>query len=232
MRAAALVAGLGALSVVIAGCGAGNPGTGSDNKASNSSNGIIVGTTDKVVSIDPAGSYDNGSLNVQTQVYQYLLNFPEGSTTPTPDAAKSCDFTKPTIYTCVMKDGLKFANGHDLTASDVAFSFQRIVKINDPNGPASLLGNMKSVKADGNKVVFTLKAPNDQTFPQVLVTSAGPIVDEEVYPADKVLSDDEVVKSKGPLARTRSAVTRRINWPSSRRTRTTTAPTARPRSTR
>lgn len=134
---------------------------------------------------------------MQTQVYSYLLNFPEGKTTPEPDAAQSCDFTKPTEYTCTMKDGLKFANGHELTASDVAFSFQRIVKINDPNGPAALLGNMKSVKAEGNKVVFTLKAANDQTFPQVLVTSAGPIVDEQVYPADKVLSDDEVVKSKG-----------------------------------
>ena len=185
------------MTVVIAGCGAGNPGTSSGNNDASSGSGIIVGTTDKVVSIDPAGSYDNGSLNVQTQVYSYLLNFPEGSTTPTPDAAKSCDFTKPTEYTCEMKDGLKFANGHELTASDVAFSFQRIVKINDPNGPASLLGNMKSVKADGNKVVFTLKSPNDQTFSQVLVTSAGPIVDEEVYPANKVLSDDEVVKSKG-----------------------------------
>lgn len=196
-RAAALVAGVGALTLAIAGCGAGNPGSGSSNNNGNTTPGLIVGTTDKVVSIDPAGSYDNGSLNVQTQVYSYLLNFPEGQTTPQPDAAQSCDFTKPTEYTCTMKDGLKFANGHALTASDVAFSFQRIVKINDPNGPASLLGNMKSVKADGNKVVFTLNSPNDQTFPQVLVTSAGPIVDEQVYPADKVLSDDEVVKSKG-----------------------------------
>ena len=51
--------------------------------------GIIVGTTDKVVSIDPAGSYDNGSISVQTQVYQYLLNFPAGSTELTPDAASS-----------------------------------------------------------------------------------------------------------------------------------------------
>ena len=196
-RAAAVIAGVGSLTLAIAGCGAGNPGNSSGNDNNSDAAGIIVGTTDKVVSIDPAGSYDNGSLNVQTQVYSYLLNFPEGQTTPQPDAAKSCDFTKPKIYTCVMKDGLKFANGHNLTASDVAFSFNRIVKINDPNGPAALLGNMKSVKADGNKVVFTLKSANDQTFPQVLVTSAGPIVDEEVYPADKVLSDDEVVKSKG-----------------------------------
>ena len=53
-RAAALVAGLGSLTLAIAGCGAGNPGNSTSND--NNAAGVIVGTTDKVVSIDPAGS--------------------------------------------------------------------------------------------------------------------------------------------------------------------------------
>ncbi len=180
-----------AVGLVLAGCGAGKT-------ESSGGKSLVVGTTDKVVSIDPAGSYDNGSLNVQTQVYQYLLNFPEGSTELTPDAAESCDFTKPDEYTCTMKEGLKFANGHDLTASDVAFSFKRVVDIEDPSGPSSLLGAMKSVEAKDDKtVVFTLNGENDVTFPQILVTSAGPIVDEETYPADKVLDDNAAVEANG-----------------------------------
>lgn len=189
-RGAVLLASTALVGMALTACGSG--------KSSDAGAGMIVGTTDKVVSIDPAGSYDNGSLNVQTQVYQYLLNFPEGSTTLTPDAASKCDFTQPTEYTCTIKDGLKFANGHALTASDVAFSYNRVVKIASPNGPASLLGAMKSVEAKDDKtVVFTLNAPNDQTFPQILVTSAGPIVDEQTYPADKVLDDDAAVKANG-----------------------------------
>lgn len=188
-RGTVLLVGAAATALVVSACGAG--------KTSDSGTGLIVGTTDKVVSIDPAGAYDNGSTQIQTQVFSYLLNFPVGAKTPQPDAAQKCEFTKPTQYTCTMKDGLTFANGDDLTATDVAFSYKRIKKINDPNGPASLLGNMKSVTAPDDKhVVFTLKTPNDQTWPQVLVTSAGPIVDEEVFPADKVLPDDEVVKAK------------------------------------
>jgi peptide/nickel transport system substrate-binding protein len=190
-RGTAVLAATAVVGLALAGCGSGKD-SGSSDKA------IVVGTTDKVVAIDPAGSYDNGSLNVQTQVYQYLLQFPEHTTTLTPDAAQKCSFTAPKEYTCTIKDGLKFDNGNPLTAKSVAFSFERIVKINDPNGPASLLGNMDSVKAKDDKtVVFTLKAENDQTFPQVLATSAGPIVDEKTYPADKVLSDDAAVKANG-----------------------------------
>lgn len=190
-RGVIVLASVAMASMALAACGSGKT-----SEAEGA--GLVVGTTDKVVSIDPAGSYDNGSLQIQTQVYQYLLNFPEGSTTLTPDAASKCDFTQPTEYTCTIKDGLKFANGNPLTAESVAFSFNRIVKINDPNGPASLLGAMKSVEAkDPKTVVFTLNAANDQTFPQVLVTSAGPIVDEKTYPADKVLDDEAAVKAGG-----------------------------------
>jgi peptide/nickel transport system substrate-binding protein len=203
-RGAAALASMAAFGLLVSACGAGNPGTGDGDKGSTGGAGggasgeLIVGTTDKVVSIDPAGAYDNGSMQVQTQVFQYLLNFPEGEAHLKPDAAEKCDFSAPTEYTCTIKDGLKFANGNPLTAKSVAFSFKRIVDINDPNGPASLLGNMKSVEAKDDKtVVFTLKSANDQTFPQILVTSAGPIVDEKVFPADKVLSDDEAVKAQG-----------------------------------
>ena len=157
---------------------------------------IILGTTDKIYTIDPAGSYDHGSLVVETQVYQFLVNFNKGDKAPTPDAAESCSFTAPKVFTCKLKAGLKFANGHDLTSSDVKFSFDRVKKINDPNGPASLLGNLDTVDApDPLTVNFNLTAENDQTFAQVLATSAGPIVDEQVFPADALMPDEDIVKA-------------------------------------
>ncbi|MGL5098396.1 MAG: ABC transporter substrate-binding protein, partial [Planctomycetia bacterium] len=92
---------------------------------------------------------------------------------------------------------LKFANGNALTSSDVKFSIDRVVSIADDNGPASLLGNLESVTVkDDTTVVFTLKAGNDQVFPGVLAANAGPVIDEEVFPADKLMTDDEIVKGK------------------------------------
>jgi peptide/nickel transport system substrate-binding protein len=158
---------------------------------------VTYGTTDKVVTLDPAGSYDAGSFMVMNQIYPFLLNAKPGSADASPDIAESASFTSPTEYTVKLKPDLKFANGHALTSSDVKFSIDRVVKIADPNGPASLLGNLKSVAAtDDSTVVFTLKAGNDQVFPGVLAANSGPIVDEEVFPADKVMGDDEIVKAR------------------------------------
>ncbi|MFN2563098.1 MAG: ABC transporter substrate-binding protein [Jatrophihabitans sp.] len=196
-------------AVTLAACGAGkknnnnnkSSGAAASGASSNAATGgkpITIGTTDTVTALDPAGSYDFGSLTVETNIYQFLMNVPAGGTKPEPDAAKSCAFDTPTTYKCVLQPNLKFSNGDPLTAADVAFTFKRIVTINDPNGPASLIANMKSVAAQGtDTVVFTLNNPNDQTWPFVLGTSAGPIVDSKVFPPNKLLADDKVIGS-GP----------------------------------
>jgi len=187
----------GASALLLAGCAGGGGGTSSSGGGEASGQPLIVGTTDKITSIDPAGSYDNGSFAVMNQIYPFLFNSQYGTADVTPDIAESGEFTSPTEYTVKLKDGLKFANGHDLTASDVKFTFDRQVKIADPNGPSSLLGNLDSVAApDDTTVVFTLKNPNDQTWEQILSSPAGPIVDEEVFSADAVTPDNDIVKGE------------------------------------
>jgi peptide/nickel transport system substrate-binding protein len=186
-----------ALIVTVGACGQGKAKS-STNSNSAGGKAITIGTTDNVIALDPAGSYDNGSLLLEDNIYQFLMNVPAGGKAPQPDAAQSCSFTSPTAYTCKLKPNQKFSNGDVMTSADVVFSFNRILKINDPNGPASLIGNMASVAApDANTVVFTLKNPNDQTWPFVLGTSAGPIVDSKVFPPDKELADAQVIGS-GP----------------------------------
>ncbi len=159
---------------------------------------IVVGTTDKVTSLDPAGAYDNGSFVVMTQIYPFLLNSEPGSADAAPSIATSAEFTSPKEYTVKLKEGLTWANGNELTSCDVKFSFDRMVEIEDPSGPSALLGNLESVDApDETTVVFNLAAGNDQTFPEVLTSPAGPIVDEDVFSATEVTPDQEIVDGKG-----------------------------------
>ncbi|HWU30429.1 MAG TPA: ABC transporter substrate-binding protein [Microbacterium sp.] len=185
---------LGVAAVVLSGCATSTADKGGDSGSAKGGD-LIVGTTDKITSLDPAGSYDNGSFAVMNQVYPFLLNSKYGDAKVSPDIAESAEFTSPTEYTVKLKKGLTFANGHKLTSSDVKFTFDRMVKINDPNGPASLLGNLASVAApDDTTVVFTLKNGNDQIWPLILSSPAAPIIDEEVFSPDAVTPDADIVK--------------------------------------
>jgi peptide/nickel transport system substrate-binding protein len=152
-RRIAATAGVAATALVLAACG------GSDGESGDSDSGsggtLTVGTTDKVTTLDPAGSYDNGSFAVMNQVFPFLMNTPLGSPDVEPDIAESAEFTAPTQYTVTLKPDLKWANGNDLTSSDVKFTFDRQLAIADENGPSSLLYNLDSVETpDDTTVVF------------------------------------------------------------------------------
>lgn len=199
----------------LAGCGGVKDGAAGDAA---SANAITIGTTDKVTNLDPAGSYDNGSYAVQIQVFPFLYAQDYNTSELSPDIAAddgtwSADGTE---FTVKLKKGLKFANGHDLTSSDVKFSFDRIKKINDPNGPSSLLANIDSVEApDDDTVVFKAAVKNDVTLKQVLSSPAGPIVDEESFSADKLTPADTIVKDKafaGPYTMTSFKLNEAISY--------------------
>lgn len=188
-RTLAVLGGTAIAAMVLSGCAAGN------EPANNGASGTItVGTTDKVTTLDPAGSYDNGSFFIMNNVFPFLMNSNPGSSDVHPDIAESAEFTAPTEYTVKLKPGLKWANGNDLTASDVKFSFDRQVNIAADNGPSTLLYNLDSTEVkDDLTVVFHLKAANDQIWPQILSSPAGPIVDEDVFSADALTTDQEIV---------------------------------------
>jgi len=137
LRSAIALAGVSAFALTA--CTGPSGGGGGSTASENAGSVISYGTTDKVTALDPAGSYDNGSFMVMNQIYSFLLNSKPGGAEPVPDLAESSSFTKPTEFTVKLKSDLKWANGHVLDSKDVKFSFDRQKKINDPNGPASLL---------------------------------------------------------------------------------------------
>ncbi|MEI8412065.1 MULTISPECIES: ABC transporter substrate-binding protein [unclassified Kribbella] len=184
-----------ALVLALAACG--EPDDNAPHQGSETPKAMIVRvvTTDTISSLDPAGPYDVGSRTVQANLYQTLLTIMPGKPTPVPDAA-DCQFDSPTTYTCSLKEGLTFPNGHELTSSDVKFSFERMLRLKTPDGPAALFSSLTSVSTpDDLTAVFNLKRP-DARLPYLLTTTAGSIVDEEFYPANKLL--DTKAMGSGP----------------------------------
>ncbi|WP_104081374.1 ABC transporter substrate-binding protein [Cryobacterium sp. Y11] len=187
-RALAATAGFAVAALVLSGCASG--GTTPDAAGG----AITIGTTDKITSLDPAGSYDNGSFAVQTQVFPFLMSSPYGTSSVEPDIATAAEFTSPNEYTVTLKPDLKWANGNDLTASDVKFSFDRQQTIASDTGPSSLLGNLESTDVvDDLTVVFNLINGNDQIFSQILSSPAGVIVDEDSLSATEITPDADIV---------------------------------------
>jgi peptide/nickel transport system substrate-binding protein len=159
---------------------------------------MVVGMSDGILATDPAAGYDPGSWLLFNNVFQSLLSFPPGGSTPVPEAADECGFSDGSrTYTCTLRDGLKFSNGNSLTSADVKYSFDRAIKINDPAGPAPLLSTISSIRTPDDKtVIFRLKVP-DATFPSKIASGAGSIVDHKVYPKDSLLEGGRTVGS-GP----------------------------------
>ncbi|MFE2044192.1 ABC transporter substrate-binding protein [Streptomyces sp. NPDC059477] len=186
-----LVAGLA--GGLLAGCGTQSGGSGGDG------GNVVIGMSDDVLATDPASGYDPGSWLLFNNVFQSLLSFPKGSTEPQPEAAESCAFTDTasTLYKCTLKDGLKFSSGDALTSKDVKYSFDRLLKIDDPDGPAVMFPTLDRVETPDEKtVVFHLKT-SDATFPSKIASGAGSIVDHRSYDADALREDGEAVGS-GP----------------------------------
>ncbi len=207
------IAGAGILIASLAACG--ESARENDNTSEGSGAGAAatgswtLGTTETVTAMDPAGSYDFGSWNMQYNIFEQLLTIPAGGDTPEGDAAESCDYDDPTTVTCTLREGLTFSNGDELTSSDVAFSLKRNLEINDPNGSSVLLGSISNGDAENQTlaenaietpddltVIFHLNQP-DLTFTKVLSTATASIVDEEVFPADALMADSDVIGS-GP----------------------------------
>lgn len=179
---------------LVAGCGLFSSDSSDDGKP------IVVGTTSTPSTLDPAASWDS-SWELFRNVHQTLLNFPVGASQPEPDAAESCEFTDSSskVYSCTLREGLKFSDGHELDAQAVKHSIDRIKKINVNGGPVGLLSSLSRVEVKNDReVVFHLNQA-DATFPFVLSTPAMSIVDPEEYPADALREDGEISGS-GPYS--------------------------------
>ncbi|MDA0179794.1 ABC transporter substrate-binding protein [Solirubrobacter phytolaccae] len=156
---------------------------------------ITVGTTDQVVSLDPAGVYDLGSQQLIGNLFQNLLKIPAGGNQPRPDAAERCAFKTAKTYVCTLRSGLKFSNGDPLTAADVKFSLDRVRRIADSMGPYTLLRNLDRVEVTGTRTVTMHLKSADGTWPAVLTHTVGAIVPRRVFPAKRLLADRKVIGS-------------------------------------
>ncbi len=163
---------------------------------------LVSGTTDTVTNLDPAGNYDFGSFSADVNIYDQLMGFENGPKLQPVLATKCFAVGGNKTWRCNLRRGVTFHDGSAFDSADVKHTFDRVVRINDPSGISSLLGNLKSTKTNGKyAVTFNLKSPQS-TWPLILSTGAGHIVPSS-YPATKLQANDQEQIGTGPYQLTK-----------------------------
>jgi peptide/nickel transport system substrate-binding protein len=100
------------------------------------------------------------------------------------------------VLTVTIRQGVKWSDGQNFTAQDVAFTFNYLKQYPalDTNGIWSSISNLQSVVASGDTVVFTFSKPNT---PLLIQIAQIPIVPEHIWSSitdpTKFLNQDPVV---------------------------------------
>lgn len=151
-----------------------------------------------LISLDPAVAYEFSGVLLVHNVYETLVKF-EGADLATikPSLAQSWDIKDAGAQwdiTFKLKSGVKFASGNALTADDVVYSLQRVIKLN--KSPAFLFTDIAQLKAENIKasdastvVVSMPKTASPQGFLSILTFTVGGVVDSKDVKAKETAGD-------------------------------------------
>ena len=160
------------LAVSCGGPAADSPNTGGDP------NRIVIGTTAKIRTIDPADSYEVQSGTLLYNMGDRLYTYESGTLNLTPQLAKELPAISADgiTYTMPLRQGVVFHDGTPFNAEAMVFSLRRFME--NGGNPSSLLANIvESVEAIGEyELKITLKQPfaaftSLLTFPGICAVS-------------------------------------------------------------
>jgi peptide/nickel transport system substrate-binding protein len=192
-----------ALLVSAACAPAASPGASATPSASASAGGaastlVYYADVSDLISLDPAVAYEFSGVLLVHNAYETLVKF-EGSDLSNikPSLAQSWDIKDAGStwdITFKLKSGTKFASGNAITADDVVYSLQRVIKLN--KSPAFLFTDIASLKAESIKatdpstvVVSMPKTASPQGFLSILTFTVGGVVDSKEVKAKEAGGD-------------------------------------------
>lgn len=145
---------------------------------------------DDIITLDPGEAFEISTAEVTANTYSKLVSLDMNDTSKVVgELAESWTISDDGMtYTFKLKPGLKFASGNPITAEDVAFSFERAVKLD--KSPAFLLTQFgltgdnvteKAKAADETTFVLTVDKAYAPTFVlNVLTSTVASVVDKKL----------------------------------------------------
>jgi peptide/nickel transport system substrate-binding protein len=142
---------------------------------------IVVGISNGPNSLDPRFGLDDASQKLHQLMFDGLLMIGDDLRVTTDGAlAERLDNPDPTIYVVTLRRGVRFHDGHELTAADVLHTFRTILDPESGSPHRGAYRGLRTVEArDRYTVVFTLDEPFSSfpinlVIPQIVAAGAGP----------------------------------------------------------
>ncbi|MGO4437305.1 ABC transporter substrate-binding protein [Rhizobium sp. RAF56] len=145
---------------------------------------------DDIITMDPGEAFELSTAEITGNTYSLLVRLDINDTSKVKgDLAESWTVSDDGLtYTFKLKPGLKFASGNPITAEDVAWSFERVIKLD--KSPAFILTQFglngdnvgeKAKAADPNTFVFTVDRPYAPSFVlNCLTATVANVVDKKL----------------------------------------------------
>ena len=128
---------------------------------------LVMGASTEPASIDPQFSRNGNNQNIAMQMFDRLVTT-DATLQMKPALAVSWTNVDPFTWRVKLRKGVKFHDGHPLTADDVIFSLTRAKNI--PNSPAPFSGNVAAIAGmtaiDPLTIEFKTKSPTPDFIEQ------------------------------------------------------------------
>ncbi|SNB68328.1 peptide/nickel transport system substrate-binding protein [Arboricoccus pini] len=99
---------------------------------------VMAKQIDDMITIDPAEAYEFSALEIDANLYDRIMTYDPATSKVVPGVIASSEASKDgSSLTLKVRPGQKFTSGNPLTADDIAFSLQRVVKLD--KSPAFIL---------------------------------------------------------------------------------------------
>ena len=144
------------LSLTVVGCGGGGGDKGADKTT------LIVAQGADAPTLDPHGTNDQPASRVSKQIYNSLI-FATPDMELVPALAKSWESIDPLTWEFKLEEGVKFHNEEELKASDVKFTFERML---DSPEVAHILGPVVEIEVVDD---YTVRLITSEPFAPLLV---------------------------------------------------------------
>ena len=143
---------------------------------------LVVDTSFVVQTIDPARMFEPTSQIAVKGMYDTLLTFRGGDTTPRPWIARSWRVSADAkTFTFNLRRNVRFSDGTPLTSADVVFSYRRLINLK--GSPSFLLASVRVSAPNAYTVVLRSSKPNPGLLRIVPNPSLG-IVNSKVVKAN------------------------------------------------